>query len=132
MSLYKVMVDDNFHYREEDERWEFGTFAAAEAAIAACRKLVDVPGGRVPARHDGVGSKRYVPAAAADPSFGPGRDPPSLFQGSAQSLLLAHRVDLAETYSGKKTPVGQIPSSTPMVEFDVVDRNSVGRVGTRG
>jgi hypothetical protein len=41
MSLYKVMVDDNFHYMEEDERWEFGTFATAEAAIAACRKLVD-------------------------------------------------------------------------------------------
>jgi hypothetical protein len=41
MSHYKVMVDDNFHYMEEDERWEFGTFATAEAAIAACRKLVD-------------------------------------------------------------------------------------------
>jgi hypothetical protein len=41
MSHYKVMVDDNFHYMEEDERWEFGTFATAEDAIAACRKLVD-------------------------------------------------------------------------------------------
>jgi hypothetical protein len=41
MSQYKVMVDDNFHYMEEDERREFGTFDTAEAAIAACRKLVD-------------------------------------------------------------------------------------------
>jgi hypothetical protein len=41
MSRYKVMVDDNFHYMEEDERWEFGTFATAEQAIAACRKVVD-------------------------------------------------------------------------------------------
>jgi hypothetical protein len=41
MSLYKMMVDDNFHYMEEDERWEHGTFPSAEKAIAACRRLVD-------------------------------------------------------------------------------------------
>jgi hypothetical protein len=41
MSQYKVMVDDNFHYMEEDERWEYGTFATAAAAFAACRKVVD-------------------------------------------------------------------------------------------
>ena len=41
MSLYKVMVDDNFHYMDEDERRELGTFATAEEALAACRKLVD-------------------------------------------------------------------------------------------
>ena len=38
---YKVMVDDNFHYMDEDERWELGTFATAEGALAACRKLID-------------------------------------------------------------------------------------------
>jgi hypothetical protein len=32
MSPYKVMVDDNFHYMAEDERWEYGTFASAEEA----------------------------------------------------------------------------------------------------
>ena len=26
---------------EEDERWEYGTFATAEEAIVACRKLMD-------------------------------------------------------------------------------------------
>jgi hypothetical protein len=41
MSRYKVMVDDNFHYMEEEERWEYGTFATTEQAIAACRKVVD-------------------------------------------------------------------------------------------
>src|ERR1700693_1682559 len=41
MSQYKVMVDDNFHYMEEDERWEYGAFATAEEAIAACRSVVD-------------------------------------------------------------------------------------------
>jgi hypothetical protein len=41
MSLYRVMVDDNFHYMDEDERWELGTFATADEALAACRKLVD-------------------------------------------------------------------------------------------
>ena len=41
MSPYKVMVDDNFHYMAEDERWEYGTFATAEEALDACRRLVD-------------------------------------------------------------------------------------------
>jgi hypothetical protein len=38
---YTVMVADNFHYMDEDERWEYGTFATREEALAACRKLVD-------------------------------------------------------------------------------------------
>ena len=41
MSPYKVMVDDNFHYMEEDERSEYGIFPTAEEALAACRRLVD-------------------------------------------------------------------------------------------
>jgi len=41
MSHYKVMVDDNFHYGEEDERWEYGVFATADEALAACRTVVD-------------------------------------------------------------------------------------------
>ena len=41
MSQYKVMVDDNFHYMDEDERWEYGTFPTVEEALAACRKVVD-------------------------------------------------------------------------------------------
>ncbi len=41
MSPYKVMVDDNFHYADEDERFEYGTFRAAEEALETCRRLVD-------------------------------------------------------------------------------------------
>ncbi len=41
MPRYKVMVDDNFHYMEEDERYELGTYHTRAAAIAACRDLVD-------------------------------------------------------------------------------------------
>jgi hypothetical protein len=41
MPPYKVMVDDNFHYMEEDERREHGTFPTLDAAVAACRRLVD-------------------------------------------------------------------------------------------
>ena len=41
MSPYKVMVDDNFRYGEEDERSEYGTFATAEEALETCRRLVD-------------------------------------------------------------------------------------------
>lgn len=41
MTQYRVLVDDNFHYMEEDERRELGTFGSAEEAVAACRKIVD-------------------------------------------------------------------------------------------
>jgi hypothetical protein len=41
MSHYKVMVDDNFHYMDEDERYQHGVFSTAEEAIAACKRIVD-------------------------------------------------------------------------------------------
>jgi hypothetical protein len=41
MGSYRVMVDDNFHYMDEAERTEAGTFATAEEAIAVCRGIVD-------------------------------------------------------------------------------------------
>jgi hypothetical protein len=41
MSTYKVMIDDNFHYMEEDERRELGTYLSFEEALAACRDVVD-------------------------------------------------------------------------------------------
>jgi hypothetical protein len=40
MPRYKVMVDDNFHY-QEDDRFEQGTYETVEQAIAACRAIVD-------------------------------------------------------------------------------------------
>jgi hypothetical protein len=41
MSRYQVMVDDNFHYGDEDERSAYGIYPTAEEALAICRKLVD-------------------------------------------------------------------------------------------
>lgn len=41
MTRYRVLVDDNFHYTEEDERSEFGVFDTVDEAIAACRDIVE-------------------------------------------------------------------------------------------
>ena len=41
MCAYRVMVDDNFHYHESDERWEYGIFSTADEALAVCRRVVD-------------------------------------------------------------------------------------------
>lgn len=38
---YTVCVDDNFHYMDESERYELGEFDDCEAAIAACKQIVD-------------------------------------------------------------------------------------------
>jgi hypothetical protein len=42
VSRYKVLVDDNFHYMDEEERYEHGVFATEEEAVAACKRIVDV------------------------------------------------------------------------------------------
>ena len=41
MPRYKVMVDDNFHYQKPEERREHGVYQTLEAALAACRAIVD-------------------------------------------------------------------------------------------
>ena len=38
---YKVMIDDNFHYMDESERVTRGEFATLEAAIDACKAIVN-------------------------------------------------------------------------------------------
>lgn len=38
---YTVLVDDNFHYMDESERYTHGEFETLEAAIAACKAIVD-------------------------------------------------------------------------------------------
>ena len=38
---YRVLVDDNFHYMDEDERYEHGTYPTLEAATAAAQAIVD-------------------------------------------------------------------------------------------
>lgn len=38
---YIVMIDDNFHYMDEEHRYKHGTFSTFEKAVAACKKIVD-------------------------------------------------------------------------------------------
>ena len=38
---YKVLVDDNFHYQDESERYELGVFDSYEKALEAAKQIVD-------------------------------------------------------------------------------------------
>jgi hypothetical protein len=38
---YTVFVDDNYHYQDEDERYELGEFETFQQAELACRAVVD-------------------------------------------------------------------------------------------
>ena len=38
---YRVFVDDNFHYMDESERYQLADFDSLEAAVAACKRIVD-------------------------------------------------------------------------------------------
>jgi hypothetical protein len=38
---YTVLVDDNFHYMDKDERYSLGAFESIDAAITACKQIVD-------------------------------------------------------------------------------------------
>jgi len=38
---YKVLIDDNYHYMNEDYRDNGGVFDTAEEAITACKRIVD-------------------------------------------------------------------------------------------
>ncbi|MEP7213360.1 MAG: hypothetical protein ABI791_09810 [Acidobacteriota bacterium] len=39
--MYRLFVDDNFHYQDESERYLKGTFDTAYEAIDAAKKIVD-------------------------------------------------------------------------------------------
>ena len=38
---FRVLVDDNFHYQDESERYEHGEFETFEEALHACKAIVD-------------------------------------------------------------------------------------------
>ena len=42
MPLYTVMVDDNFHYMDEDDRWQLRKDGTAEPDIARARSVTSV------------------------------------------------------------------------------------------
>lgn len=39
--IYKVFVDDNYHYMDKDKRYTHGEFETLEAAVEAAKKIVD-------------------------------------------------------------------------------------------
>jgi hypothetical protein len=41
MPAYKVMIDDNFDYMDEDARYEHGSYDSAAEAIEVCRRIVE-------------------------------------------------------------------------------------------
>jgi len=38
---YVVMVDSNAHYQDESERYQEGTYATLDEAVAVCKRVVD-------------------------------------------------------------------------------------------
>ncbi|HEX8597979.1 MAG TPA: hypothetical protein VF952_05615 [Chloroflexia bacterium] len=38
---YKVIVSDNFHHMDKGEEYTLGEFCTCEAAITACKRIVD-------------------------------------------------------------------------------------------
>ena len=74
---YTVWVDDNFHYMDEDERYKHGEFETLEAAIEACKRIVDAylvsaytPGMSADALHasyTGFGDDPWVSGADGTP-----------------------------------------------------------------
>ncbi len=41
MSKYKVLVDDNFHYMDASERYEYGIYKTIDEAKEVCKNIVD-------------------------------------------------------------------------------------------
>jgi len=39
--IYVVYVDDNFHHRDESERYKLGEYKSCREAVAACVKIVE-------------------------------------------------------------------------------------------
>ena len=38
---YIVMVDDNFHHMDENERYKYGEYGTPEEAIEICKKIIE-------------------------------------------------------------------------------------------
>jgi hypothetical protein len=38
---FRVLVDDNFHYQKEDERYQAGEFDEYANALEKCKKIVE-------------------------------------------------------------------------------------------
>jgi len=78
-SEYKVMVDENSHYMDEDERYTAGVFADCAGAIAKCRQIVDeflagqfqpgMPAHRLFELYKGFGEDPWISTSMGDCKF---------------------------------------------------------------
>ena len=76
MPHYTVMIDDNFHFMDQEERVDHGRFETVPEALAACRRIVDEslrhlhePGmtpSQLYARYRGFGYDPFVVAPAGE------------------------------------------------------------------
>ena len=85
---YRLLVDDNFHYMGQSERYDSGRFATLEQAIAAAKSIVD-----------SYLSDAHVPGMTADELFRSytsfGEDPFVVAEGGARSDVLFSAWDYA-------------------------------------
>jgi tetratricopeptide (TPR) repeat protein len=116
---YRVIVDDNFHYMNEDERWELGEYATFEEALAASQKLVkdffeDADLGQTAKElYDGyvmMGDDPWIEA------FGGAVAPPERFSAWAFAKDYAERIS-------KKSPILSESQKPASKEGDIIVRS---------
>ena len=92
---YRVMVDDNYHYMDEDERCELGEYATFEEAVGVSQKIVEdffadtEPGQTAKQLYDGYVMYGDDPWIVA---FGGADQPPKRFSAWAYAKEYANRI----------------------------------------
>lgn len=115
---YRVLVDDNFHFMDEDERWCLGEFATYEEALIAARRLVEhffrdtKPGQTAEALYKGYMGFGDDPFIVA---FGGAEPPASLFSAWDYAKHLASEL----TKDAGVVP----PLSLPLCEDEPMNSN---------
>lgn len=107
---YVVLVDDNFHSQDEDERYRLGEFDDAEVAIEHCRKIVDEylasalePGMSAEALWDsyrGFGEDPFIQTADVPPVNFSAWD----YARERCKLLCGRQSQAAESNNGREAP----------------------------
>ena len=79
---FRVLVDDNYHYMDESQRWTQGEYATYTEALAACKRLVDLcleagyKAGKTPEAlygyHTMFGDDPFIVEIADSPDTSPG------------------------------------------------------------
>jgi len=116
---YRVYVDDNFHFMDEDERWCLGEFSSYEDALVAARKIVEdffsdaKPGQTAEELYDGYTGFGDDPFIVA---FGGADQPASLFSAWGYAKHLAGELE-------RKLGVPP-PLSLPLCKDDPMNSNN--------